>query len=319
MRWPDGVFAPSLPFQSRTKHIVFTNPSTGNATRYIQPDDIINYILPSTGDVGDAITWPTDYSAFLPNINVQPIEDDFSRYRTTAVRICGKYVGPTGSDGGLIYLKSGMIDPYLAADHDPSAFLPSSVNTLSGLDFTVPLREGFEIVLQPADPTSRRFRSTRYYDLDGVPSTDEIDAIQQLQIELGDQWPYLVVSVRGAAVATNVLEIEVVVDYEFQMNPGQLASRSLQSSPPDDPVFRAAVGNAYRTLVDKGQNVASRAAVTASGGIENFVNQALTTSGRLLGNMLTGSAMLMMSRYMRRPLTDVQGPSSARITRIQEL
>lgn len=309
MRWPDGVYAPATAFQSRAK-ILMGIPISGGSSVYIQPDDIQRFYMFSAADGSSSITWPTDVNiAAQKNLQVTNFEAEIARYRTTAVRICGKFIGPTSTDGGLIYLKSGMIDPFNADGWNFNTTLPTDVGELTNLDYTVPLREGFEILLQPADPTSRRYRSTQY-EAGGDSAAD------QLQIELGDQWPYLVCCVRGAVTTANILEIEVVVDYEFQLNPGVLAGRMSTPAPPDNPAFRQMVGEAYRKLSQTGQNVASRAAVTALGGMENFVRQALGGVGRALGSAAaTGASMLMMSRYSRRPLFDVQQPS-LRITEL---
>jgi len=302
--------------------ITSSGAAGGSASTYIQPDDISRFITNSASDdaTTGAIVWPTSPGGYpgtfmTENTQVTDFEDQISRYRTTAVKICGKYIGPTGSDQGLIYLKSGSLDPFeLAAFGDLNNVLPTNISDLTMLDFTCPLREGFEIVLQPLDPTSRRYRSTEYLNSTDA-DLETIGMVRQLQTELGDQWPWLVVSVRGGNIATSVLELEIVVDYEFQLLPGSIASRSLKGSPPDDPAARAAVGNAYRKLVDMGANVASRAAVTAQGGMESFLSSALSAGGRLLGQAVTGAGMLMMSRLARRPVLDVDRPS----LRIQEL
>jgi hypothetical protein len=282
----------------------------------IQADDIAKFALTALladGGTGE-FNWGDETSTnFVLNPGISTsILEQLSRYRTTAIRICGLFVGATSMDQGRLFLKSGMSETEAIGIGQWNNTFPLNTSAQSMLDYSGPLREGFEVILQPADPTSRRYRSADYLNADDY-GDDNGDAIRQIQTELGDQWPYLSIMVTNAQASSALMEVEVVVDYEFQIQPGSIASRSALGSPPDDPRKRAAIGNAYRRLQDVGANVASRAATTAVGGFENFIREALGSAGRLLGNVATGAAMLGMARMGRRPMQDIDYPRTLRV------
>lgn len=325
MRWPDGSFAPSLPFQARFKHYMGTG-STGSDAIVVQGDDPSKCVLHATGvDAFGAVTWPppsrdtnNDWEA---NVAISGFLNEIAAIRTTGIRICGKYLGATGTDGGRIIVKSGYRSSLDDGQQDYLDEFPNSPSDASLVDFSAPLREGFEAILQPADPTSRKYRAVKYVSpLDGDDSSP-IDqgwnvAIQQLQTEVGDRWPYLFIEVVGAtANAVAIFEVEIVVDFEFQPLPRTIAARGARPSPPDDPTFRSELGNAARKISQAGTDFTSRAAATAVGGIEELIKKTILGGASAVGRAVAGSAMLMMSRAMRRPMVDFDRPT----LRIQEL
>jgi len=321
MQWPDGNFLPALTFQSRQRiQLAVGDASVGGRAMIIQPDDIQNNILYGTIALGGTVAWD---SAWSNSSDHTLIENNSTQYRTLAVRVCGKYIGSTADDQGLVYVKSGLVDPYIDAIGIPNDAYLNATYSLLPVDYVGPIREGFELVSQPADPTSRKYRSTTYVNTGFIADEDTRTALRQLQTADADRWPFIVVMAFGAQPSSSPLEVEIVVDYELSPSAQTLAVQAARVSPPDNPALRSALGNAYRALEQAGSNVASRAVVTASGGLTNFLENAISGvaggarrfASHAAYGALTGAAQLMMARLSGSPIRDVVRPS-LRITEL---
>jgi len=338
MRFPDGSFYPSVPYQCRDFINLITD-ANGNCGFVVQPDDMGQFaysaVFATPNNVSGWVGSGGNTQLGFPNQRFEndwQIQDDLgsppglcAQYRALAARLCYKPIVSTGVDGGVMYVGTSVVDPVVwASDWNGSTShrntyptgLPDDFRCVTLSDF--PVREGFEAVLQPLDPTSRRYRTTFTSVTDEWTSQDSV----QTNIGLTDRWPFLVVVVVGAEPSTSIGRLEVVTDLEVQPSiaSGALAKTAIPS-PPSNPVLTRAIGEAYRALQESGQNIVSRFATQAVGGITNFLKEALGSGVRRmaysgldvlgggLGRGMGGLGMAAMMRLMSRPLAAIQGPS----------
>lgn len=327
MQFPDGTFSPSLPFQTRTQY-TFLTQAAGSGAMLLIPNAIVQegeYAYTS-GSLFASGNYPITGWQPSPTLGTNPgfttdVQAITARARLLSAHVCGTFTGASLADGGTVYVKHAVYDRFrgltVGGAFDSLAGVGITNTTDPAMvDYRGPLREGFETILQPLDPTSRQYIDPEFTFLSEAstdPSVVQVqEAVAQLQLDVRDTWPCLVVMVIGGPANTGVLGIEVVLDWELQPRPSSIGVRLSRPPPKDNPTFRASIGNTYRKLAEVGGLAVSRVASNAVGGFTDWMSRALAAGG-------TAIMTRMASRFAPRDFMSGRtlgiGPSS----RIEEL